>query len=274
MRRRRGRTGLQVSLFPFLTILACVIGALTLLIAGMTVAEMSSGRTAAEEYVIVTQEAERDRRETTRLQSLVSQAQALHKLLEEARREMRRLEDAQRMRDRDRAKALELSQELARLRKRITELESELRKVQQEIAKLRKQIARRKESKGPPVHVGYAIPGGGTPPPPSRPPKFVECTSDSLVFLPDGKRVSKWGIPWSPTLRSLARASREGSAPKLVFLVRPNGVKTFQAAYLAAKKVGANPGYLPAPGYGPINLEAFGVTGGRGTPTARPGGPR
>ena len=77
MARPRKRRRPQVSLFPFLSVLACVIGALTLLIAATAVGRVASDAVDLELYERLEREIAQGRRRLAELSALVDNVETL-----------------------------------------------------------------------------------------------------------------------------------------------------------------------------------------------------
>ena len=60
--------------------------------------------------------------------------------------------------------------------------------------------------------------------------------------------------------RALAPMIRRSARPErsLIFLIRPDGVGTYDSAALEARKMKTRNGKLPLPGFGAIDFGAFG----------------
>lgn len=250
-----------MSLFPFLSVLACVIGTLTLMIAGLTIAEMGgSEHPRAIEYEGLTVKIETDRQAASEIESLIAQVLSARKLLKEARAELERLKAKQRALGKEKAEVLHLCQQIARLRERIQKLEEELRRLEREIRALQAALKGIPDRSKPPIHIGIPEEDAGRGFLGGRGrvrPTFVECTSDAIIIHPDSRRIRKWSIASDQRFRSLLQRTKSRGDEMVVFLIRPDGVKTFVTASQAAQRQNVTAGALPLPGYGKIDCSAF-----------------
>jgi len=234
--RRRRRSELPSSLFPFLSVLACVIGALSLLVAALSLGRLSEpedevDRVAYEELrAAVERSRKRVRELEARLEGRASVA---------ARQdELERLAGLE-----DRVAALEAERE---------ELSAAAERAAERARAARAEARERDEERRILVQPGGALRGAR--------PFFVECTRDALVVHKTGET---WTVPIleEELERELPRFLRGvQSRPRsvVIFLIRPDGVRLYGAAARMAERIGVRHGKLPVPGEGRIDLGAFG----------------
>lgn len=270
-RRRKGK-GLEVSLFPFLSVLACVIGALTLILASMAVSHVGSSALAGV----------RLGDELDRLQAALIEAQA------ELERSLEALEtiqssDADHEELNARLMGLGLSPEItleeleklvdrrqrasdaARLRARRAKLEAERRTQQAQIEGLRADVDARVDARRN-LSMRIAPSGEG----PVYRPYFAECT-ERYVEVHTTRSDFTYRVPKEDVLRGeqfqrFLRRIRVLRNTKLVFLVRPEGIETFELASEAAARLDVPFAKLPLPGDGELDFSAF-----DDTPSEEPG---
>ncbi|MEZ6068473.1 MAG: hypothetical protein R3B90_22790 [Planctomycetaceae bacterium] len=270
MARRTSNEGEAISLFPFLSILACLIGTLTLMIVAVVIGQM--GREQSTETVdrsaafdkasadVAAQEAELEN-----LQRLIAEAQALEQQLRLANEEIASLEnDQDKLVGREDANS-EYARMLAEantLRKRLTEIEGEPVLLAKEIEELEAQIKKREA--GPEEAVVQIRPGGSGV---DIDPVFVECTANDVVLLheDEAKQVrirtgdlNKEGGDFHQLLARVAKMPKG----QIIFLVRPDGVNTYNSARNVARSHYTADGYakngkLPVPSQGNIDLSVF-----------------
>jgi chaperonin cofactor prefoldin len=274
MARRPKETGEAISLFPFLSILACVIGILTLMITTLALSQVTEpevdaadeaarqqaiaeARQRAEEYKQLKQEVDFKIIDQKRLEKLLEEAQKrqaeLEKLKKESQTLARRIEEAK-----DSAAVMsKISAELGSLVKRIEQLQMELTDLTAEIDKLKKELAERKK---PPEEAAVIIePGGsGT----NLKPTFVEAGRDGIVIYPDegdgeGVRVRSADLAASVEYRQLLERLAAAKDQSIVFLVREDGVGTYYRARDIARNAYVRNGKLPVMGQGRIDLTMF-----------------
>jgi DNA repair exonuclease SbcCD ATPase subunit len=90
-RTNNKKSGLSVSLFPFLSILACVMGTLTLIIYGVALGQTPPGP-SAEDYQEIIDKATRIKEEIESLKAMIMRASERERQLIELRDEIVRLE--------------------------------------------------------------------------------------------------------------------------------------------------------------------------------------
>ena len=158
MVKRRKKESESVSLFPFLSILACIIGVLTLLIVGLSLSQMDDSVIEnARQYQQVRAEERTTKEQIEAINDRVDRARVVRRQLEYARAELERLEKYKNeLLGKDDLLA-SLAAEASRLRVRIAELEPELKKLLEEIKKLRQELKKRKVSTEAEVKI---LPGG------------------------------------------------------------------------------------------------------------------
>ena len=269
--RGRDRRTVSVSLFPFLAVLICTMGALILLLVVLTrQARVQAARLA--ETKTVEHEADLSRRLEDvrwRIEQLNSSREANQSQLAETRLLLGHLEDhARQLRDRlarleatwaelerapsDTDRRRELQAEIARLT-------DEAAAAEKQLAETRRQADRRRKAY---AVVPYKGPNGT-----HRRPIYIECREHAVVLQPEGVRLggADFRGPLGPEnpLASAVRAAREyllvnsgidggldggfdGDAsgePYPLLLVRPRGIASYQAAREAMKSWGSEFGY-------------------------------
>jgi hypothetical protein len=262
---RRRRAKLTVSLFPFLSVLACVIGTLTLMITALALGQMDNDTVAsAEKFEKLARQLAEDRDLIERLK------QELVRIENEASDTLKRLADARIEIERLRAeKELALRQadqeppkpdvavpvvDAERHRKRMDQLQAELSERKKLIEKL---LAELKERKKPPEEARVTIQPSGSGV--DLAPTFVECT-DSGIVIHEGsppRQVRTQDLPGDAGF--LALLDRVADQPKatVIFLVRDNGLSTYAVASSVARSRYARNGKLPVIGHGKIDLSLF-----------------
>jgi hypothetical protein len=228
-RGRRASRELPGSLFPFLSVLACVIGTLTLLITALAIER-------------ITGDAEREDRFA--YEALVSR-------LREAKEAILALDDRiGRVRE---AKAR--ATDLASVQAKLASLESEYARALEVLEERRKQAEELKNRPETEPRIVVQPSGRGR----YRLPFFVECTSDSLIVHRAGQSFTV------PILREelmqrfgrFLRAAKSRPGVMVIFLIRPDGVELYDRASQMAEAVGIRHGKLPIPGNGELDLHYF-----------------
>lgn len=267
MAKRAPDEGSSVSLFPFMSILVCLIGGLTLMITAMMAGQASQDQSQEvvdryEQYTKLQADAQHDAAELEKLRRLIAEAQKLREQSRLALDEIAALEKKQKE-EADRSGARDYHQVLAeanRLRKRIAEIELDPARLQATIDQLRQEVTKR--DAGPEEAIVQIRPGGSGL---DIVPTFVECTATGVV-------VHEGAEPLRIRAGDLAKEDGEfrkllervSGVPKgqVIFLVRPDGVATYGAARQVARTHYGPHGYckigkLPVPTQGQIDLRLF-----------------
>ena len=260
MRRSRTREGIAISLFPFLAVLLCTMGALLVLLVlfGHSIGQQDESM-AAEQAVQM--EAELQGRVDSllwRLEQLKDMRSKTNDELETLRLQLAGIEDN------SRTLAAELK-DLQKLREDLLDRKAvsattidELRELEAELASARESLdeARQLRDSNPPAYAVIPYEGSsGT----HRRPLFIECSLDGVFLQPEGIRLNPEDFegpagPGNP-LASGLRAAREylarqsvseddpGLRPYPLLLVRPSGVMAYYAARDAIASWGSDFGY-------------------------------
>jgi len=262
-----------ISLFPFMSILVCLIGCLTLMISILTVGQMGKEQSQEvidryHEYTKLKADAAQDAAELEKLRKMIANAEDLlaqvRRALQEAKlQEKKQKEQSLQKEESNRASAQELHEVLAeanRLRQRISELEPVPAKLQKTIEELAKEV--KKRNAGPEEAIVQIRPGGSGL---DIAPTFVECTATGVV-VHEGKEPSRIlaGDLAKPDGEFRKLLDRVAATPKgqVIFLVRPDAVGTYNAARDVARTHYGPKGYcktgkLPVPTQGNIDLSTF-----------------
>ncbi|MFI4876177.1 MAG: hypothetical protein ACIALR_12590 [Blastopirellula sp. JB062] len=265
MARRAKDDGDEVSLFPFLSVLACVIGTLTMIIAAIAVQALDNDTVDQaikyEEKKAELAEADEELAKlTAELKKKESQLKA------EQSSEQKKLQDAKKRLAELLAKLDETQSKLSQISldgpkvdlageaETIAEMEKELKSRREKIAQMEKEIADRKL---PPKESEVSILPGGSGV--GFDPSFVECDDGRIVIHDGGKTtpVRTNELNTNPDFAKLLAKVKANPKGSLVFLIRDDGLSTYQAAqkYAAAKEV--KNGKLPVIGDGRIDLSYF-----------------
>lgn len=261
---RGRRSGTSFSLFPFLAVLLCTMGALIVLLVVIT---RQAQRQAAEAPVLAEKpqklldlEAAREMVQY-RISELKGSREKTEAQLAEMRLQLGNLEDH----------ARQLREKLARLEtawsqleatkngghQQRAEMEAELARLQEQIGQAKAKLAEAEQA----VHerktyavIPYEGPNGT-----HRRPIYLECRRDSVVLQPEGIVFSEDdfngplgpGNPLDVALRALReyllerkRIDPDGSnEPYPLLLVRPSGIEAYYAARTAMKSWASDFGY-------------------------------
>lgn len=262
--RRRPQAAASVSLFPFLAVLICTMGALILLLVVIARrSRLQAAQTAAAEA------AERDddlKKERELIQWRIEQMrisfEKTQSQLAEARLGLGHLEDH----------ARRLGDQLARLQATLNDLdrlggaggrqrskmEPELEQLRAEIAEARRRLAEARRA-AEERRRSYAVVPYRGPHQTRRRPIYVECRAEAIVLQPEGIVLTEedFAGPLGPgnPLAAALRAAREhllaeggfdpekSGEPYPLLLVRPDGVAAYYAARAAMKSWASEFGY-------------------------------
>lgn len=263
-RRNRGDT--EMSLFPFLSILVCLIGVLTLMIVGVSIAQMNTpdidellkNQDKLQEVKKELTELEKKKLE---LQELIKMAEGIKRQLNDALKKLKQLEELKQQVDQQQklaAKAVELLAEIQRLEKRIAQLTKELEDFQKKIAKLEEELAKREEK---PVPLVQIQPSGSEDLFNGKiKPTFVETTKEGVrIHTPEGETfVTNRDLRNSDKpYMQLIKDSDERTDRMIIFLIRSDAIRTFDTVKALADKGHAYNSRLPIVGQGKVDLSLF-----------------
>ncbi len=205
-----------VSLFPFLSVLVCLMGVLCVLIVTASLTSSLDSETS-----VVPDAPSQDAREqaSATADSLARRVHLNEELLEELLARLREMTGESR----------ELRSRLARtdsLRAVRTEMEAELAALMARITALAQTVEeaerRQPRTTAAMVVVPEALRGQQ-----KYNPLFVECRQDGLLILPTGKILPATNLSESAELRNLLNQIKSSKKWCLFMLVRRGGVKTF-----------------------------------------------
>jgi len=272
---RRRRPPEEVSLFPFMSILACVIGILMLMITAMALGQIGKDEVQAADpqeqarqeqlaaerianFKALQQQMQADKGEMERLYNLVTNSDALQQELRETEDELAKLA-AQRKAAAAQARSpdSELARqqtEADRLAQTIKRLEQELAQANQNVKSLNEQLADRKK---PPEAPQVVIQPSGS----GKNLKqfFVECAASSVVLLvgDQPQRIPRGKLTQSPEFGKLLAEVKANTAASMIFLVRPDGIGTFNTARNIARSQYVKNGKLAIASQGKIDLSRY-----------------
>jgi hypothetical protein len=271
MPKRRGGEEEGVSLFPFLSIIACVIGVLTLLISALALAQMGGNEDIAK--IEQLQKLQRD------LKALQEEIERLRgELDEDAIRKANEMDEKRRQLLAAQQRLKELEELIAQLREKgakpkevvdipevegeipqqaLDDMQTELRGLREQIAQLEKSLAERK--KKPEESEVSVVPGGSGI---GFEPIFVECTAQSIVIhtghgQDEPVHVPVGGVEGNKAFLDLLDHVAASNKRTLVFLLRDNGLGTYRKVRDLADWAEVRNGKLPVIGKGRLDLSYF-----------------
>lgn len=271
MPKRRGGEDEGVSLFPFLSIIACVIGVLTLLISALALAQMGGNEDIAK--IEQLQKLQRD------LKALQEEIDRLRgELDEDAIRKANEMDEKRRQLLAAQQRLKELEELIAQLREKgakpkevvdipevegeipqqaLDDMQTELKGLKEQIAQLEKDLSERK--KKPEESEVSVVPGGSGI---GFEPVFVECTGQSIVIhtghgQDEPVHVPVGGVEGNKAFLDLLDHVAASNKRTLVFLLRDNGLGTYRKVRDLADWAEVRNGKLPVIGKGRLDLSYF-----------------
>ncbi len=271
MARRAKDNGGSVNLFPFLSILICIIGCLTLIIVVINLIAMNKGEgktpdevERAREYVALQKEQEEKRKEADKLRQLIEQLIQQNRDILNVRDKLTILKKTLENQEEIDKSREELIAKFNLLRTTNQKLVADEKFLQEEIKKKEEELAKRAE---PPKLAALQVrPSGSSG---TTRPHFVEI-SDRGLYIHRSLSEEPAVIPvaslnQNPEFIEFLKLIASQPYNRLIFLVRgsPGAVKTLNeaggvvAAYNRANGTEIIPGRLPLPGEGKVDLQLF-----------------
>jgi len=261
---RRKNQGAKISLFPFLSILVCVIGCLTMIIVFINLIQMNQAEgkepeevEVAKEYVEVDKEQKVDQGKLEELKQLLEDLLQNQEDMRSKREELSRLEELLSSNMKIDSLRDELIAKLNKLIQLNTKLGKDKETLLAEIKKLKEEIGKRKL---PPDAAALRVQSSGSST--NVEPYFVEI-ADKTILIHTSLTEPPLQIPSASLKQSkefLDLLKKVGEQPyrKLIFLVRGNSasVANFNSAYSTVSSFNRAsgtkilPGKLPLPGEG------------------------
>ncbi len=234
---RKRKTGVKMSLFPFLSVLVCVIGALTLMIISTTLGSSLEGET--ETQVTVTPE----QVEGATLRGMQSLLAVKIKMSEEQLakilKKLREITDLQGALAGPQATHDGLKKTASSLEDQIKSLLAKLAEATRKLDAVKKGFKPRGRSRTK-ITVAAAIRGKH-----KYNPLFVDCRKDGILILQNGRRIATKDIEKSSYVRKLLGNVRTSGNWCLYMLIRKDGVKSFVELCWEARQTKIPYGYCP-----------------------------
>jgi hypothetical protein len=221
---RRAKTLANMTLYPFLSVLVCIIGALMLIIQSMMMGQVTvsaeappppppkldevSPETRAAEAEALADEAGTSRKAADELERQIAEVLTLRQAIAEARAALAELEKSLKATGAAEKAAVAKLQEHTRLKNRVLELEAELKRLLEWIADIKSRFP------APVARDSVIVQPSGTGR--NMNPLFIECTAEALVMHPGGERIRKADIGSSTEFRNALAKIRPGSTAPVV----------------------------------------------------------
>ncbi len=261
MRRPVGNTSPGISLFPFLAVLLCTMGALIVVLVVLNRQSRLQAAAARSDRDAVSDEVQTQRREDLawRIEQLQSSRQKTAVDLANERQRLAVVEDNIRRLDRRAAELQVLSAQLevdpsTAADNAAAELDSVTRKI--ELAAGQLAAAREAAATAQPKYAVVAYEGPNRT---QRRPIYIECRADRVIIQPEGIELAASdfngppgpGNPLPSAIRAAADHFKSQAAdptapetePYPLFLVRPDGIEAYYAARATMQSWGSDFGY-------------------------------
>ncbi|MEM7146284.1 MAG: hypothetical protein AAF591_14190 [Verrucomicrobiota bacterium] len=262
MGRARNKADVEVSLFPFLSILACIIGCLTMIIVALSIIQANKdGRepedvTRAKEFLKVEREQEDEGKKIDQLKQRIDAIILKREKLAEKREELKMLEievveaeDVDQLRD-------ELIAELNRLQQQIEQLVKDEEELMAQIELLKQEIADRELPPDEPA-VLVRPSGSGI----NVRPFFVEVTNAAVILhqslSEEPVRIPIAGINSDERFLELVNTAKATPNGQIVFLIRGDARGAYNRAQAIANAADVRNSKLPLVGQGKVDLRIF-----------------
>ena len=267
---RRARYSNRVTLFPFISVLACLMGAISVIIAGVSVTQMF---TDPDPIDPVNDELERLTHRVQAKQARVNDLRVA--IVMEKRRQAhahQQRDQLERLRHRFERATLRaaawaaMAAESHSLFDQITQLRVQREQLATRIEQLEQQHPARAQPPAPPVRdrIEVQFTGQGR----GLKPVFVECTADGLVIHDRGTtaRVRARNIHASDRFQTLLDRVKAASGGTVILLIRPDGISSFRSAQSVVQRLKVRNGKLPIPGEGELDFGPYGTNTHDGPP--------
>lgn len=262
---------MSVNLFPFLSILVCIIGCLTLIIVVLNLAQMNKaeGKTEeeisiAQEYMAIEKEQEEERKELDKLRNLIEELIQENRDVIAKRDKLQRLKEMKENQEEIDESRNELIAQINALQAAIEGLDQEYPEVVKEIKEIMAELKRRDLPPDPP-RIRVRPSGSGT----SNYPFFVEAAEGALMIhrslSEEPVAVPLGALNQNKDFTDLLKQVASQDYNRIIFLVRGSegSVKSFERASQVINAFNRNnnlriiPGRLPIPAEGKVDLTPF-----------------
>lgn len=263
MPRRPSDSDDDISLFPFLSIIACVIGVLTMMISTLALAQMDTPDVALiEAHEVVSKELSDAQKEVAELQSLIEEklgpdAAQVQKSLATGEKELadllKQLKEVKKQLEESKKVKVVIPTLDPSQRESVASMQSELTELEEELAQLEKELSEREEAGQTKTSI---LPSGtGV----KFKPHFVECANGAVVLhtMNPPKTIRAANMVNDKDFIALLERVANGVDDTIIFLIRSEGLNTYYAARQICRDREIRNGKLPVIGNGRIDLSAF-----------------
>lgn len=270
MGQARTRSDPEVTLFPFLSILVCIIGALMFLILVLTLAQGMLGDrrdvtevARAREADLLLREAAEKARDLKQWEAEKEKGDALHAEIGTKRERFvvltKKIEGTEEEKRKIEFEQAAQQKELENMLLQIDMLKSEQNPLRAEVEKLKAQLAARKATIEAKPRLVVRGSGSGAIAA-NTPLYFVECNAAGIVIHHPTRqqRLSTGSIGLDQTYDDFLRHVATTPKAMVVFLLREDGLASYnRAAGWAESRFAVRHGKLPLPGQGEVDLSLF-----------------
>lgn len=263
MARRPRDNDDDISLFPFLSIIASVIGVLTMMIATLALAQMDTKDVALiDEYETTARQLTEEEAAVAELQKLIddrigpdaaSVREDLNNNANELTQLLKELQEVQKqLKEQEKVKVVIPQLDPAQ-RESVASMQSELKAIEEELAQLEKELSEREEASQTKTSI---LPSGSGV---NFTPHFVECAAGSIVMhtVDPPKLIRAANMVNDKDFIKLLETVANGVNDSVVFLIRGDGLSTYYAARKLCTDREIRNGKLPVIGNGRIDLSHF-----------------
>lgn len=263
MARRPRDNDDDISLFPFLSIIASVIGVLTMMIATLALAQMDTKDVALiDEYETTARQLTEEEAAVTELQKLIddrigpdaaSVREDLNNNANELTQLLKELQEVQKqLKEQEKVKVVIPQLDPAQ-RESVASMQSELKAIEEELAQLEKELSEREQASQTKTSI---LPSGSGV---NFTPHFVECAAGSIVMhtVDPPKLIRAANMVNDKDFIKLLETVANGVNDSVVFLIRGDGLSTYYAARKLCTDREIRNGKLPVIGNGRIDLSHF-----------------
>lgn len=265
MARRARPADNEVSLFPFLSIIACVIGVLTMMIATLALAQTSNpdvaqieAYEAAEKKLRdVNQQIERLNQEMEASQTNIVQIRQQQQVRQDNAIELQSLQDELSAVEAELAKQAEIKIVIPPIdqakRETAAEMQAQYDHLQQELAILEQAVAQQSDAKEALLTVTPQ--GSGI----QFTPHFVECSDGAVTLhnLSEPKRIRAADVARDDDFIKLLETVANRANDTIIFLIRDDGLGSYEVCRRLCDERGLRNGRIPLVGKGRVDLSAF-----------------
>ena len=267
MRRRQNKKLVHITLLPFLSILACLIGSLSLVITGISFGQMVEKQDPEDvkryeeqnrEYELTRSENSKLKKELERVRKRMQAIQDENKELASSTSQLNnlktQLEEVEKKTENSTERLVRLGDQISDHKNKIDLLKKDIEEAGTQINLNQAEIAFRKDPANYPVTVVQKSETGSI-----TVPFFLECAGDQLNYIEKNKVVKTFREPLISNKEYHDFLSRVKSVSKggVVFLVRSNGQKIYKDAKELAIHFSCKNGKIPVQGIGNIDTSNY-----------------